>query len=212
MNRLNVLSAIAEGRFKDEIVPVTVTVRRKESVVDTDEEPGKCDVAKIPSMRPAFRRDGGTVTAATSSSISDGAAALILMRESEAKKRKLKPLARIVAHSSFAHEPEWFTTAPVYATKNLMERIGWTKDDVDLFEINEAFAVVTMAAMTELDLDHAKVNIEGGACALGHPIGCTGARLLVTLIHSLRNRGLKKGIASLCIGGGEATAVAIEVI
>lgn len=205
-------SAIAEGRFKDEIVPVTVTVRRKESVVDTDEEPGKCDVAKIPSMRPAFRRDGGTVTAATSSSISDGAAALILMRESEAKKRKLKPLARIVAHSSFAHEPEWFTTAPVYATKNLMERIGWTKDDVDLFEINEAFAVVTMAAMTELDLDHAKVNIEGGACALGHPIGCTGARLLVTLIHSLRNRGLQKGIASLCIGGGEATAVAIEVI
>ena len=205
-------SAIAEGRFKDEIVPVTVTVRRKESVVDTDEEPGKCDVAKIPSMRPAFRRDGGTVTAATSSSISDGAAALILMRESEAKKRKIKPLARIVAHSSFAHEPEWFTTAPVYATKNLMERVGWTKDDVDLFEINEAFAVVTMAAMTELDLDHAKVNIEGGACALGHPIGCTGARLLVTLIHSLRNRGLKTGIASLCIGGGEATAVAIEVI
>ncbi|MBT8142001.1 MAG: acetyl-CoA C-acyltransferase [Gammaproteobacteria bacterium] len=204
-------SAVAKGRFKDEIAPVTVTVRRKESVVDTDEEPGKCDIEKIPSMRPAFRKDG-TVTAASSSSISDGAASLILMRQSDAEKRGIKPLVKIVGHSAFAHEPEWFTTAPVYATKNLMERVGWTKDDVDLFEINEAFAVVTMAAMKELDLDHAKVNVEGGACALGHPIGCTGARLLVTLIHSLRNRGLKKGIASLCIGGGEATAVAIEVI
>ena len=205
-------SAVADGRFKDEIEPVTVTVRRKESVVDTDEEPSKCDIEKIPSMRPAFKRDGGTVTAASSSSISDGAAALILMRQSDAEKRGVTPLAKVVGHSAFAHEPEWFTTAPVYATKNLMERIGWTKDDVDLFEINEAFAVVTMAAMKELDLDHAKVNIEGGACALGHPIGCTGARLLVTLIHSLRKRGLKKGIASLCIGGGEATAVAIEVV
>ena len=163
-------------------------------------------------MRAAFRKENGTVTAASSSSISDGAASLILMRESEAKKRGVTPLAKIIGHSAFAHEPEWFTTAPVYATKNLMERIGWTKDDVDLFEINEAFAVVAMAAMKELDLDHAKVNIEGGACALGHPIGCTGARLLVTLIHSLKNRGLKKGIASLCIGGGEATALALEVI
>jgi acetyl-CoA C-acetyltransferase len=204
-------SAITEGRFKDEITPVTVTVRRKESVVDTDEEPGKCDIEKIPGMRAAFRKENGTVTAASSSSISDGAAALILMRESEANRRGITPLAKIIGHSAFAHEPEWFTTAPVHATKELMEQVGWNKNDVDLFEINEAFAVVTMAAMHDLELDHAKVNIEGGACALGHPIGCTGARLLVTLIHSLKNRGLKKGIASLCIGGGEATAVAVEV-
>ncbi len=204
--------AVSEGHFKDEIEPVTVKVRRKESVVDTDEEPSKCDIDKIPTMRPAFKRDGGTVTAASSSSISDGAAALIMMRQSEAEKCGVTPLAKIVGHNGYAHEPAWFTTAPVHATQKLMDMVGWTKDDVDLFEINEAFAVVTMAAIKDLDLDHAKVNVDGGACALGHPIGCTGARLLVTLIHSLKRRGLSKGVASLCIGGGEATAMAIEII
>jgi len=203
--------AAIEGAFEREIVPLTVKSRRGEQVVSADEEPGRCDLDKIPTMRPAFARDG-TVTAASSSSISDGAAALLLMTESEAERRGLEPLARIVGHGGFAHAPEWFTTAPVSATRNLLQRLGWQAGDVDLYEINEAFAVVAMAAIHDLGLDHHKVNINGGACALGHPIGATGARLLVTLAHALRARGLKRGVASLCIGGGEATAVAIEAL
>jgi acetyl-CoA C-acetyltransferase len=197
------------GAFEAEIAPVTVTTRRGEQVVSQDEEPGRCEMDKIPTMRPAFSKEG-TVTAASSSSISDGAAALVLMTEAEASRRGIEPLARIVGHGGFAQAPEWFTTAPVSAMKNLLERIGWRAGEVDLYEINEAFAVVTMAAMHDLDLDHARVNVNGGACALGHPIGATGARLLVTLASALRARGLKRGVASLCIGGGEATAVAIE--
>ena len=205
------LAAAANGAFSAELAPVTVKGRKGETVVDRDEEPARCDLAKIATLRPAFKKDGGTVTAATSSSISDGAAALVLMRESEAVKRGCKPLARIVGHGGFAHEPAWFTTAPVYAIANLLKRIGWTAKDVDLFEVNEAFAVVAMAAIKELGLDRAKVNPNGGACALGHPIGASGARILVTLVHALRARGLKRGVAALCIGGGEATAVAIEI-
>jgi acetyl-CoA C-acetyltransferase len=197
------------GAFEAEIAPVTVTTRRGEQVVSQDEEPGRCEMDKIPTMRPAFSKEG-TVTAASSSSISDGAAALVLMTEAEASRRGIEPLARIVGHAGFAQAPEWFTTAPVSAMKNLLERIGWRAGEVELYEINEAFAVVTMAAMRDLDLDHARVNVNGGACALGHPIGATGARLLVTLASALRARGLKRGVASLCIGGGEATAVAIE--
>jgi acetyl-CoA C-acetyltransferase len=200
-----------ESAFEAEITPVTVKTRRGEQVVDRDEEPGRCELDKIPTMRPAFRKDG-TVTAASSSSISDGAAALVLMTESEAARRGLQPLARIVGHGGYAHAPEWFTTAPVSAMKHLLDRVGWAADDVDLYEINEAFAIVTMAAIHDLKLDREKVNVNGGACALGHPIGATGARLLVTLAHALRARGLKRGVASLCIGGGEATAVAIEAI
>ena len=196
--------------FANEIVPVTVKTRKGETIVDKDEEPYKCDLEKIPTMRPAFKRDGGTVTAASSSSISDGAAALLLMRASEAKSRGIKPLASIIAHGGFAQAPEWFTTSPVCAIRNLQEQLGWSIEDVDLFEINEAFACVAMAAMRELGIPHEKVNVNGGACALGHPIGATGARIIATLIHALRNRGLKRGIASLCIGGGEATAIAIE--
>jgi acetyl-CoA C-acetyltransferase len=203
--------AAVGGAFEAEIAPVTVKSRRGETVVSQDEEPGRCELDKIPTMRPAFRKDG-TVTAASSSSISDGAAALLLMTEAEASRRGLEPLARIVGHGSFAHAPEWFTTAPVSATRQLLERLGWQPDDVDLYEINEAFAVVAMAAIHDLGLDRAKVNVNGGACALGHPIGATGARLLVTLAHALRARGLKRGLASLCIGGGEATAVAIEAL
>jgi acetyl-CoA C-acetyltransferase len=206
------LEATQKGDFESEIVPVLVRTRRNESRVDRDEEPYRCEIDKIPDMRPAFRRDGGTVTAASSSSISDGAAALIITGAGQAESRGTKPLARIVAHSGFAHAPEWFTTAPVFAIEALQNKLGWTSDDVDLYEINEAFAVVAMAAMKDLGLDHEKVNVHGGACALGHPIGATGARLLVTLVHALRNRGQKRGIASLCIGGGEATAVAVEVI
>jgi acetyl-CoA C-acetyltransferase len=206
------LNAIADGAFNSEIAPVLVKSRRAEIMVDTDEEPGRCDLEKIPQMRPAFRRDGGTVTAASSSSISDGAAVLILMRETEAEKRGIAPLARIAGHSGFAHAPEWFTTAPVYAVEALQKRLGWTADSTDLYEINEAFAVVAMAAITDLKLDNARVNVNGGACALGHPIGASGARLIVTLIHALRNRGLKTGIASLCIGGGEATAIGVEAV
>jgi acetyl-CoA C-acetyltransferase len=198
------------GAFAAETVPVTVRTRRGETVVDKDEEPFRCDLDKIPTMRPAFRKDGGTVTAASSSSISDGAAALVIMTAGEADRRDVTPLARIVGHSGYAHEPEWFTTAPVSAVRALQDKLGWTPADVDLYEINEAFAVVAMAAMRDLRIDHEKLNINGGACALGHPIGATGARLLVTLTHALRARGLKRGIASLCIGGGEATAVAIE--
>ncbi|MCH8105801.1 MAG: acetyl-CoA C-acyltransferase [Proteobacteria bacterium] len=204
-------AAIESGAFKQEITPVIIKTRNGEVSIDTDELPSNVNLDKIPTLRPAFRTDG-TVTAANSSSISDGAAALVLMREDEAEKRAIKPLAVIRGHSSFAHEPAWFTTAPVGAIQSLLDKLQWSVGDVDLFEINEAFAVVTMAAMHDLKLDHAKVNINGGACALGHPIGASGARILVTLIAALQNRGLKKGIAALCIGGGEATAVAVERI
>ncbi len=202
--------AVAEGVFVEEIAPVTISSRRGETTVAEDETPGTVSIEKIPSLRPAFRKDG-TVTAATSSSISDGAAAVVLMSASEAEKRGLKPLARILAHSAFAHEPAWFTTAPVYALKALQEKLGWTPDDVDLYEINEAFACVTMAAMHDVGIDHSKVNVNGGACALGHPIGATGCRISVTLLHALRAGGFKRGIATQCIGGGEATAIALEI-
>lgn len=204
-------TAIESGAFKDEIVPVTVKTRKGETQIDTDEQPHKAAIDKIPGLKPAFRKDG-TVTAANSSSISDGAAALVLMRQSEAEKRGLKPLAVIKGHSTLAQKPALFTTAPVYAIQTLLDKIGWTTADVDLYEINEAFAVVTMAAMQELDLPHDKVNVNGGACALGHPIGASGARIIVTLLAALKNRGLKRGVASLCIGGGEATAIAVEMV
>ncbi len=203
--------AVAEGTFNDELAPVTISSRRGDVTVSEDETPGTVSVDKIPKLRPAFRKDG-TVTAATSSSISDGAAAVVMMSASEADKRGLKPLARIIAHSVFAHEPAWFTTAPVYAVRKLHEALGWTPDDVDLYEINEAFACVTMAAMTDLGISHDKVNVNGGACALGHPIGATGCRISVTLLHALKARGLQRGVASQCIGGGEATAVAYELV
>ena len=203
--------AVAGGAFAAEITPVTISGRRGDVTVDADETPGTVSIEKIPTLRPAFAKDG-TVTAATSSSISDGAAALVLMSDAEAARQGLAPLARIVGHSAFAHAPAWFTTAPVYALQKLHEALGWTPDDVDLYEINEAFAVVTMAAMQDVGIDHAKVNINGGACALGHPIGATGARITSTLLHALRARGLRRGIATQCIGGGEATAVAIEIV
>jgi len=203
-------AAIESGAFKDEITPVVIKTRKGEVVVDTDEQPFNATIDKIPGLRPAFRGDG-TVTAANSSSISDGGAALVLMSENEAKSRGVKPMAVIHGHSTFAQEPAWFTTAPVGAIKNLLEELNWAARDVDLFEINEAFAVVTMAAMHELNLDHAKVNINGGACALGHPVGASGARIIVTLLAALKRQGLKKGIAALCIGGGEATAIAVEL-
>lgn len=203
-------AALADGAFKNEITPVTLQTRKGDVTVDEDEGPGNAQLEKIPTLRAAFAKDG-TVTAASSSSISDGAAALLLMSASEAEKRGLSPLATIVGHSGFAHEPEWFTTAPVFAIQALHEKLGWDPDNVDLYEINEAFACVTMAAMADVGLDHAKVNVNGGACALGHPIGATGARIIVTLLHALRNRNLKRGVASLCIGGGEAVAIGIEV-
>lgn len=203
-------AAIAAGRFKNEIAPVTVKTRRGESEVSEDEGPGKANIEKIPTLRPAFK-DDGTVTAASSSSISDGAATLILMREKDAKERGVKILAKIARHASFAQEPEWFTTSPVFAIRALHEKLGWNPDSVDLYEINEAFACVTMAAMQDLGLAHEKVNVNGGACALGHPIGASGARIMVTLLHALQDRGGGKGIASLCIGGGEAVAIGIEV-
>jgi acetyl-CoA C-acetyltransferase len=203
-------AAVAAGKFKDEIAPVTVKTRKGEMLIEEDEGPGVANVEKIPQLRPAFRKDG-TVTAASSSSISDGAASLILMRESDAKTRGISALATIAGHSGFAHEPEWFTTAPVFAIKALHEKLGWNTGSVDLYEINEAFACVTMAAMQDVGIDHAKVNVNGGACALGHPIGASGARIIVTLVHALRQRGGGKGIASLCIGGGEATAIGLEV-
>ena len=205
------LAATESGAFAAEIVPVEVKSRRGSSVVDQDEEPFRCDIDKIPTMRAAFRRDGGTVTAASSSSISDGAAALMLMRASEAKRREVAPLATILGHAGFAQQPEWFTTAPVFAIKTLLDRLDWTPSDVDLYEVNEAFAVVAMAAITDLQLDPATVNVNGGACALGHPVGATGARILVTLINALKARDMKRGVAGLCIGGGEATALAIEL-
>ena len=203
--------AVADGTFAGEISPVTIKSRRGETIVDTDETPGTVNVEKIPTLRPAFAKDG-TVTAATSSSISDGAAAVVMMTAAEAEKRGLMPIAKIIGHSVFAQEPAWFTTAPVYAVKKLHEALGWSPDDVDLYEINEAFAVVTMAAMKDIGIGHDKVNVNGGACALGHPIGATGCRISVTLLHELAARGLTRGIASQCIGGGEATAVAYEIV
>ena len=203
--------ALADGDFTAEVTPVTFSTRRGDVTVSEDETPGTVSIEKIPTLRAAFRKDG-TVTAASSSSISDGAAAVVMTTASHAEKAGLTPIARIVGHSSFAHEPAWFTTAPVSALKRLHERLGWTPDDVDLYEINEAFAVVTMAAMKDVGIDHAKVNVNGGACALGHPVGATGARITTTLIHALKARGLKRGVASLCIGGGEATAIAVELI
>jgi len=203
--------AITSGEFADEITAVTVKSRKGDTEVTSDESPFNARIDKIPTLRPAFRKDG-TVTAANSSSISDGAAALTMMRASEAEKRGLKPIAVIHGHSTFAHEPAWFTTAPVDAVKNLLTKVDWASNDVDLFEINEAFAVVTMAGMHDLELPHDKVNVNGGACALGHPIGASGARILVTLISALQRRKLKKGVAALCIGGGEATAMAVEIL
>ena len=203
--------AMSAGHFADEIVAVEAPAGRERRLIAADEQPPKAKPEKIPTLKPAFR-DGGTVTAANSSSISDGAAALLLMRQSEAQKRGLTPLARILAHAGHAQAPSLFTTAPVTAIRRVLERSGWGLDDVDLFEINEAFAVVPMAAMRELGIDHAKLNVHGGACALGHPIGASGARILVTLLAALQQRDLKRGLAAVCIGGGEATAVAIERI
>jgi acetyl-CoA C-acetyltransferase len=205
------LAAIEGGAFAAEISPVTTKTRKGEVVVDRDETPFSLDIAKIPTLKPAFKKDG-TVTAASSSGISDGAAAMLLARESFAASHGIKPLARILGYASFAREPEWFTLAPVGAMQKLLAQLNWQAKDVDLYEINEAFAVVTMAAMKDLGLDHQKVNVNGGACALGHPIGATGARIMTTLLHALRARGRKRGIASLCIGGGEATAIAIELV
>ena len=204
-------AAINGGDFTWEVVPVTVSSRKGDVVVDKDEQPLKAQIDKIPTLKPAFRKDG-TVTPANSSSISDGAAALVLMRKSTADKLGLKPVATIVGHATHAQEPHWFTTAPVGAMQKVLAKAGWSTDDVDLWEINEAFAVVTMAAMHEMKLPHDKVNVNGGACALGHPIGASGARLLVTLIHALQARGGKRGVATLCIGGGEATAMALELV
>lgn len=203
-------AASDEGRFAAEIASVTVPGRNGHSIVSRDEEPDRADIARIPTMKPAFAKDG-TVTAASSSSISDGAASVLLMPESDAVKRNLKPLARIAGHASFAHEPEWFTTAPPRAIAALLKKLGWKPGEVDLFEINEAFACVTMAAMRELDIEHDRVNLHGGACALGHPIGATGTRLVVTLVHALLQRRARRGIVALCIGGGEGLALAVEV-
>ncbi|WP_350015606.1 acetyl-CoA C-acyltransferase [Rhodanobacter sp. IGA1.0] len=205
-------AAQQNGAFADEIAPVTVSGRKGDVIVDTDEQPGRSDVAKIPTLKPAFRKENGTITAASSSSISDGAAAVVLLSADDANKRGLKPLARIVAHATHAQEPQWFTTAPVSAIQKVLDKAGWKVEDVDLFEINEAFAVVAMTPMKELGIPHDKLNVNGGACALGHPIGASGARLVVTLLNALKVRGLKRGVASLCIGGGEATAIAIESI
>ena len=205
------MSALGAGEFDAEVTPVTVKSRKGESVVARDETPSTCDIAKIPSLKPAFGKEG-TVTAASSSSIADGAAAVVLAAESVARSRGLAPLARIAGYASHAHEPEWFTTAPAGAIRRTLERVGWSASEVDLYEINEAFAAVTMAAVKDLALDPARVNVNGGACALGHPIGASGARILTTLIHALRRRGLRRGIASLCIGGGEAVAIAIETL
>lgn len=203
-------TAIGEGHFRNEIAPVTVSTRKGESTVSEDEGPARQSIEKIPQLKPAFRKDG-TITAASSSSISDGAASLIIMKESEARRREIAVLARIRGQSGFAHDPAWFTTAPVQAIRTLHEKLDWTPESVDLYEINEAFACVAMAAMQDLAIPHGKVNVNGGACALGHPIGASGARILVTLIHALRARGGGHGVACLCIGGGEATAVGVEV-
>jgi acetyl-CoA C-acetyltransferase len=204
------LAAVESGVFVNEIAAVTVKDRKGERRVDRDETPFTVSLDKIPTLKPAFGKDG-TVTAASSSSIADGAAALLLARESAAARAGLKPLARIVSHASHAQEPEWFTLAPVGAIQSVLKRAGWKATDVDLFEINEAFAVVTMAAMKDIGIPHEKVNVHGGACALGHPIGATGARILTTLVHALKQQGKKRGLAALCIGGGEATAIAVEI-
>jgi acetyl-CoA C-acetyltransferase len=204
-------AAIASGAFKEEIAPVTVVERKGERVVDTDEGPGRIKTEKIATLRPAFKKDG-TVTAASSSSINDGAAAVVLMTEGKARELGLQPLARIVSHGTFAHEPQWFTTAPIGATKKALAKAGWNVEDVELWEINEAFAVVPMAMMKELSIPHDKVNVNGGACALGHPIGASGARILVTLLHAMKQRGLKKGLATLCIGGGEGVSMCVEML
>ncbi|MBR9830173.1 MAG: acetyl-CoA C-acyltransferase [Oceanospirillales bacterium] len=205
------LAAIENGWFKDEIAPVTIKGRKGDTVVAIDEQPGNARPDKIPQLKPAFKKDG-TVTAANSSSISDGGSALVLATQAEADKRGVKPLARIVAHSTHAQLPAEFTIAPIGAIQKVLDKAGWSKDDVDLYEINEAFAVVSLLAINELGLDADKVNVYGGACALGHPIGSSGSRILVTLLNALKQRGLKKGVASLCIGGGEATAVAVELL
>ena len=204
------LAAQQSGALKDEIAPVTVSGRKGDVVVSTDEEPARCDLSKIPSLRSAFKKDG-TITAASSSKISDGAAALVLMSAENAKARGLTPLARIVGHATHAQAPEWFTTAPVFAIGKLLERVGWTAQEVDLFEINEAFACVAMAAAKDVGIPSDKLNVNGGACAMGHPIGATGARIVVSLLHALRHKNLRRGVAALCIGGGEATAIAIEL-
>jgi acetyl-CoA C-acetyltransferase len=204
-------AAVADRSFADEIAAVTAKTRKGDVIVATDETPGTLDPAKIATLKPAFKKDG-TVTAASSASISDGAAALVLARESWARARGLQPLARILGYTSFAREPEWFTLAPVGAMQKLLKQLNWRSSDADLYEVNEAFAVVAMAAIKDLDLDPARVNVNGGACALGHPIGATGARILTTLLYALKHRGKKRGIASLCIGGGEATAIAVDLI
>jgi acetyl-CoA C-acetyltransferase len=202
--------ANSDGSFSAEIAPVTVTSGKTQATIDKDEQPFSAKPDKVPLLKPAFR-EGGTVTAANSSSISDGAAALVLMREDQARRRGVRPLARIVGVASHAQEPAWFTTAPIHAIRKLLDAVGWRTGDVDLYEVNEAFAVVAMAAMRDLELPHAIVNVNGGACALGHPIGASGARIIVTLAHALRHRGAKRGVAAICIGGGEATAVAVEI-
>ena len=204
--------AIADGLFKAEIAPVTVKSRGGETVVAIDEGPGKVKLDKITSLRPAFKKDGGTITAASSSSINDGAAALVMMTASHAKKIGARPIARLVGHATHAQQPEWFSTAPAGAVQKLFAKTGWGVKDVDLWEVNEAFAVVPMALMAELNVAHDIVNVNGGACALGHPIGASGARIMVTLIHALQSRGQKRGVATLCIGGGEGTAVALELL
>jgi len=204
------LGAIDSGAFADEVVLVRIKTRSKEAVVDRDETPYTCDISKIPTLKPAFSKEG-TVTAASSSSISDGAAAVVLMSTEAARAKGIKPLARILAYSSFAHAPEWFTIAPAGAIRNVLQKLRWSADDVNLYEVNEAFAAVSLAAMRDIGIGHERINVHGGACALGHPIGATGARILTTLVHALRRRGGGRGIAALCIGGGEATAIAIEV-
>lgn len=205
------LAAVESGAFTQEIVPVTIKTRKGESVLERDETPFTCNIEKIPQLKAAFRKDG-TVTAASSSSISDGAAAVVLARESVAASRGLQPLARIVAYASHSQEPEWFTIAPVGAIQKVLEKSGWSAAEVDLFEVNEAFATVAMAAAHDIGIPRDKLNVNGGACALGHPVGATGARIVATLAHALKARGLRRGIAALCIGGGEATAIALEML
>ena len=197
--------------FNNEIVPISIQYKKKSKVIEKDEQPFKADLDKIPTLRPAFRKNG-TVTAANSSSISDGASAVLLMKESLADKKGIKPIARIISHSTNSHEPKWFTTAPIGAITKVLEKSGWKFSDVDLYEVNEAFAVVPMAVMKELSIEREILNINGGACALGHPVGASGARIVATLINNLKNNNLKKGVASLCIGGGEATAISLELL
>jgi acetyl-CoA C-acetyltransferase len=205
------MRAIVAGDFDTEVVPVTVTGRKGTATIAKDETPLTCDLSKIPTLKPAFAADG-TVTAASSSSISDGAAAVVLMSDAAAKARGVKPLARVLAYASHANPPEWFTTAPIAAIQKVLKQLGWKAPDVDLYEVNEAFAAVTMATMRELDIDPARMNVNGGACALGHPIGASGARILTTLVHALRRQGGRRGIAAICIGGGEAVALAVEIV